>query len=59
MPIYDELILLANKNKLDNPQYQAKLSTFLTAIEQATVYISNHPQEAWQTFISYKPQGIG
>lgn len=58
VPIYDELILLANKNKLDNPQYQAKLSAFLTAIEQATVYISNHPQEAWQTFISYKPQEL-
>ncbi|WKS96875.1 ABC transporter substrate-binding protein [Gallibacterium anatis] len=58
VPIYDELILLANKNKLDNPQYQAKLSAFLSAIEQATVYISNHPQEAWQTFISYKPQEL-
>ena len=58
VPIYDELILLANKNKLDNSQYQAKLSAFLSAIEQATVYISNHPQEAWQTFISYKPQEL-
>lgn len=58
VPIYDELILVANKKQLNDPQYQAKLSAFLTALEQATVYLMNHQQQAWQDFVSYKAKEL-
>ncbi|TID11921.1 thiamine biosynthesis protein [Avibacterium paragallinarum] len=54
VPLYDELILIANKNRL-SPQ---KLRAFLTALEQATVYVLNHPEQSWQAFISYKPKDL-
>lgn len=54
VPVYDELILVANKNQLDTK----KLSAFLTALEQSTLYLINHPQQAWQDFVSYKPQEL-
>lgn len=53
-PAYDELILVANKSKLS----EQKLSAFLTALEQATIYLINHPQQAWQDFVSYKPNEL-
>ncbi|MGC7559985.1 ABC transporter substrate-binding protein [Pasteurella sp. PK-2025] len=54
VPVYDELILVANKNTLS----KAKISAFLTALEQATVYTLNHPQAAWKAFVSYKPKEL-
>lgn len=54
VPLYDELILIANKNRL-SPK---KLRAFLTALEQATVYVLNHPEQSWQAFISYKPKDL-
>lgn len=58
VPVYDELIILANKVRLDNLEYREKLSAFMTALEQATVYIANHPDQAWQDFISYQPKEL-
>lgn len=46
VPIYDELILVTHKDKRDNPA----LKKFVSAIEAATVYIINHPDEAWEIF---------
>ena len=46
VPIYDELILVTHKDKRDNPA----LKKFVSAIEAATVYIVNHPDEAWEIF---------
>ncbi|MGV6987569.1 ABC transporter substrate-binding protein [Testudinibacter sp. P80/BLE/0925] len=54
VPAYDELILVANKNKLSDK----KLRAFLTALEQATIYLINHPDQAWQDFVSYKPNEL-
>lgn len=54
VPVYDELILVANKNKLS----AQKMTKFLTALEQATTYLINHPEEAWQLFASYKPKEL-
>ena len=51
VPAYDELILVANKAKLDNPA----LSRFLQAIERATHYMINHPRDAWALFIKAHP----
>ena len=47
VPPYDELILLANATRTDDPRIRA----FLTAIERATQYMINHPQESWALFI--------
>ena len=54
VPAYDELILVANKNSITDK----KTSAFLTALEQATSYLQAHPNEAWQAFVSYKPNVI-
>ena len=54
VPAYDGLILVANKNQLS----AQKLNVFLTALEQATIYLINHPDQAWQDFVSYKPNEL-
>ncbi|WP_028465169.1 ABC transporter substrate-binding protein [Nisaea denitrificans] len=47
VPPYDELIYVAHKDRLDDP----RLKKFLSAVEQATQYIVNHPGDAWMAFI--------
>jgi putative hydroxymethylpyrimidine transport system substrate-binding protein len=47
VPGYDELILVANANTLDDP----RLPRFLTALEQGVQYLINRPDESWQLFI--------
>jgi putative hydroxymethylpyrimidine transport system substrate-binding protein len=47
VPAYDELILVANKDKLTDPRFKR----FVAAVERATLYIENHPSEAWALFI--------
>ena len=47
VPGYDELILVANANTLDDP----RLTRFLAALEQGVQYLINHPDESWQLFI--------
>ncbi|AAK03347.1 ABC transporter substrate-binding protein [Pasteurella multocida] len=54
VPVYDELILVANKNTMPTE----KISKFLTALEQATIYTLNHPQAAWETFVAYKEKEL-
>lgn len=54
VPVYDELILVANKNTLPTE----KISKFLTALEQATIYTLNHPQAAWEAFVAYKEKEL-
>jgi putative hydroxymethylpyrimidine transport system substrate-binding protein len=48
VPAYDELVLVANRDKLDDP----RLGRLVLALEQATLYILNHPDEAWKAFIA-------
>ncbi|MDQ5909717.1 MAG: putative hydroxymethylpyrimidine transport system substrate-binding protein [Pseudomonadota bacterium] len=48
VPPYDELVLVANRDQLGDPRFRR----FLTALEQATLYILNHPDEAWKAFIA-------
>ncbi|MEO9899443.1 ABC transporter substrate-binding protein [Nisaea sp.] len=47
VPPYDELIYIAHRDRLDDP----RLKKFLSAVEQATQYIVNHPGDAWAAFI--------
>ena len=46
VPVFDELILVSNSAERDNPA----LGQFITAIEKATTFIINHPDEAWDIF---------
>ena len=48
VPPYDELVLVANRDQLKDP----RLGRFMTALEQATLYILNHPDDAWKAFIA-------
>ncbi|MCL7767174.1 ABC transporter substrate-binding protein [Pasteurella multocida] len=54
VPVYDELILVANKNTMPTE----KISKFLTALEQATIYTLNNPQAAWEAFVAYKEKEL-
>jgi putative hydroxymethylpyrimidine transport system substrate-binding protein len=47
VPPYDELIYVANSAKRDD----ARLKRFLAAIEEATIFLTNHPDEALEMFL--------
>ena len=47
VPAYDELIVVANSEKLDDP----RLKPFLAALEEAVQYLVNHPAESWELFV--------
>ena len=55
MPAYDELIVVAKQKQF---LLHKKISDFLTALEQATTYLQNNPNDAWQAFVSYKPKEL-
>jgi putative hydroxymethylpyrimidine transport system substrate-binding protein len=46
VPPFDELIYIADHDNLGDP----RLKGFLQAVERATLWIENHPGEAWDTF---------
>jgi putative hydroxymethylpyrimidine transport system substrate-binding protein len=52
VPTYDELIFIANNAALAD----ARLPRFLDAIEAATLYILNHPDESFELFIKGRPE---
>ncbi|CAO3420335.1 ABC transporter substrate-binding protein [Azospirillum doebereinerae] len=52
VPPYDELILVAHKDKTGD----ARLKRFLDAVERATLYILNHPEEAQAAFVKDRPE---
>ena len=47
VPVYDELIFVAHRERLDDPRLRA----FLDAVEAATQYLVNHPDESWALFV--------
>ena len=47
VPAYDELILVANAARLDDP----RLTPFLGALEAGVQYLVNHPDESWRLFV--------
>lgn len=51
VPAYDELILVAHRDRVADPA----LRRFVDAVEQATQYLLNHPQESWDLFIKAYP----
>lgn len=54
VPSYDELVFVANSNTYD----KATIKAFNSAIEKATTYIVNHPDAAWNEFVSYSPETL-
>ncbi len=51
LPAYDELIFVANRDRLDRD----RVARFLAAIERATQYMLNHPDEARAVFAAHAP----
>jgi putative hydroxymethylpyrimidine transport system substrate-binding protein len=51
VPAYDELVLVAKKGRESEPAF----ARFVTALEEATLWITNHPQEAWDLFAKAHP----
>ncbi len=51
VPVYDELIFVTRTDLIADP----RLPRFLRAVEKASVYLTNHPEEAWELFIKAYP----
>ena len=54
IPAYDELILVANRDSLDDP----KLGKFIDGLEAGVQYLVNHPDDSWQLFIAGERQDL-
>ncbi|MFD2180062.1 ABC transporter substrate-binding protein [Veronia pacifica] len=54
VPAYDELVFVANAKSYD----KSAIQKFNRAIEQATTYIVNHPDQAWNEFVAYSPDTL-
>lgn len=52
VPPYDELIIVAHRDATQDP----RLIRFLEAVERATLYLLNHPDEAHQLFVKGHPE---
>ena len=51
VPPYDELVILAHADKLGD----ARLRRFVDALEMATQFLINHPDQAWASFTRAYP----
>ena len=50
VPAYDELIVVAARERLDDP----RLPRFLRALERGVLYLINHPEDSWALFAGYQ-----
>lgn len=51
VPVYDELVLITRRDLIADP----RLPRFLEALEEATLFLTNHPQEARDLFLKAYP----
>ncbi|GHD20900.1 ABC transporter substrate-binding protein [Tianweitania populi] len=51
VPAYDELIFVTRKDLVND----SRLPRFLAAVEEAAIYLTNHPEESWTLFIKAYP----
>jgi putative hydroxymethylpyrimidine transport system substrate-binding protein len=51
VPVDDELIVLANKNRLGDP----RIARFLAAVQMGTAYLAAHPDSMWAEFAAQHP----
>ena len=54
VPSYDELILVAAADKLNDP----RLRLFVDALEDGVRYLVNHPEDSWRLFIAGDRAGL-
>lgn len=52
VPNFDALIFVANRKHANNP----KIYAFLQAINEAMLYMTNHPKKSWQLLIKHHPE---
>ncbi len=52
VPVYDELIYVTRSDLLSDD----RLQRFLSAVEKAAIYLTNHPQQSWEMFVRAYPQ---
>lgn len=52
IPAYDELIIVAHQDNIADP----RMRKFIDALERGVQYMINHPELAWEDFISYDRQ---
>jgi putative hydroxymethylpyrimidine transport system substrate-binding protein len=52
VPAYDELIYVVRQERAKEP----KVQRFLAAVEQATTYLLNNPQDSWAAFVKAHPK---
>jgi putative hydroxymethylpyrimidine transport system substrate-binding protein len=52
VPVFDELIYVARNDRLDDD----RLARFIAATEDATIWLTNHPDEAWELFVAAYPE---
>lgn len=52
VPNFDALIFLANRNHVNDP----KLFAFLQAVNEALLFMNNHPLQSWQLLIKHHPE---
>ncbi len=52
IPAYDELIIVAHQDSVADP----RMRKFIDALERGVQYMINHPDLAWENFISYDRQ---
>ena len=51
MPVYDELILIVKADRVGEPAMNA----FVDAIEEAALWLTNHPRQALDIFLKAHP----
>jgi len=51
VPPYDELIYATRTDRAKDPA----VVRFVAAVEEATIFMTNHPEEAWQIFVKAHP----
>ena len=49
IPAYDELIVVTHTDRVSDPA----MRNFIDAVERGVQFMINHPNEAWENFISY------
>ncbi len=51
VPAYDELVLVARRGRESEPAF----ARLVGALEEATLWLTNHPGEAWEAFVTAHP----
>ncbi|ODN68577.1 putative thiamine biosynthesis protein [Methylobrevis pamukkalensis] len=55
LPAYDELIMITHKDLVAEGAVDPRLPRFVEAVEEATLFLTNHPDAAWKLFLKGYP----